>query len=232
MEPMLDAADIQALYLTIKLAAVVTALLLVISLPLAWWLSRSRSWLRTPVAALISLPLVLPPTVLGFYLLLAMGPDGPIGQLTHSLGLDSLAFSFAGLVVGSLFYSLPFVVQPLQNAMAAIGRRPFEVAATLGASPVDQFFTVLLPLCRSGFISAAVLGFAHTLGEFGVVLMIGGNIPGETQVLSVQLYEHVEALDYGRAHRLAAVMLALSFATMLLLHWFARGRQAPKVLGV
>lgn len=229
---MLDAADIQALCLTIKLAAVVTALLLVISLPLAWWLSRSRSWLRTPVAALISMPLVLPPTVLGFYLLLAMGPGGPIGQLTEALGLDSLAFSFAGLVVGSLFYSLPFVVQPLQHAMAAIDRRPFEVAATLGAGPVDQFFTVLLPLCRSGFISAAVLGFAHTLGEFGVVLMIGGNIPGETQVLSVQLYEHVEALDYDRGHRLAAIMLVLSFATMLLLHGFARGRQGPKVLGV
>lgn len=227
----LDAADLNALWLTIKLAGVVVALLLVISTPLAWWLCRSRSRWRRPVAAVITLPLVLPPTVLGFYLLLAMGPTGPLGRLTTALGVDSLAFSFSGLVVGSLFYSLPFVVQPLQNAMEAVGQRPLEVAATLRAGPIDRFFTVLLPLCRSGLISAAVLGFAHTLGEFGVVLMIGGNIPGETQVLSVQLYEHVEALDYDRAHRLAALMLLISFATMLLLQWLRRDGRSQKVLG-
>jgi molybdate transport system permease protein len=226
-----DSQDMTALLLTLKLALVVTALLLVISTPLAWWLSRSRSWLRAPVAALITLPLILPPTVLGFYLLLAMGPEGPIGYLSKRLGMGSLAFSFTGLVIGSLLYSLPFVVQPIQNAMESMGERPFEVAATLRAGPIDRFFTVLLPLCRTGFITAAVLGFAHTLGEFGVVLMIGGNIPGETQVLSVQLYEHVEALDYPRAHRLAALMLALSFITMLLLHGLRSGKRSAKVLG-
>lgn len=226
-----DSQDMTALLLTLKLALVVTVLLLVISTPLAWWLSRSRSWLRAPVAALITLPLILPPTVLGFYLLLAMGPEGPIGYLSERLGMGSLAFSFTGLVIGSLFYSLPFVVQPIQNAMESMGERPFEVAATLRAGPIDRFFTVLLPLCRTGFITAAVLGFAHTLGEFGVVLMIGGNIPGETQVLSVQLYEHVEALDYPRAHRLAALMLALSFITTLLLHGLRSGKRSAKVLG-
>ena len=205
-----DSQDMTALLLTLKLALVVTVLLLVISTPLAWWLSRSRSWLRAPVAALITLPLILPPTVLGFYLLLAMGPDGPIGYLSERMGMGSLAFSFTGLVIGSLFYSLPFVVQPIQNAMESMGERPFEVAATLRAGPVDRFFTVLLPLCRTGFITAAVLGFAHTLGEFGVVLMIGGSLAGETRVASVALYEHVEAGDYANAHRLAAVLLVAS----------------------
>ena len=227
----LDTADIDALLLTLKLAAIVTILLLLIGIPLAWWLCRSRSWLRQPIAALITLPLILPPTVLGFYLLLAMGPSGPLGKLTGLLGVQSLAFSFPGLVVGSLFYSLPFVVQPLQNAMEAVGRRPLEVAATLGAGPFDRFFTVLLPLCRPGIITATVLGFAHTLGEFGVVLMIGGNIPGATQVLSVQLYEHVEALDYGSAHRLAAIMLLLSFGMMLILQYLRRDDRSSRLLG-
>ena len=227
----LDTADIDALLLTLKLAAIVTILLLLIGIPLAWWLCRSRSWLRQPIAALITLPLILPPTVLGFYLLLAMGPSGPLGKLTGLFGVQSLAFSFPGLVVGSLFYSLPFVVQPLQNAMEAVGRRPLEVAATLGAGPFDRFFTVLLPLCRPGIITATVLGFAHTLGEFGVVLMIGGNIPGATQVLSVQLYEHVEALDYGSAHRLAAIMLLLSFGMMLILQYLRRDDRSSRLLG-
>ena len=227
----LNAADLSALLLTLKLAAIVTILLLVIGIPLAWWLCRSRSWLRQPIAALITLPLILPPTVLGFYLLLAMGPEGPLGALTELLGMQSLAFSFSGLVVGSLFYSLPFVVQPLQNAMESVGQRPLDVAATLGAGPLGRFFTVLLPLCRPGMITATVLGFAHTLGEFGVVLMIGGNIPGATQVLSVQLYEHVEALDYGSAHRLAAIMLLLSFGMMLVLQYLRRDDRSSRLLG-
>ena len=227
----LNAADLSALLLTLKLAAIVTILLLVIGIPLAWWLCRSRSWLRQPIAALITLPLILPPTVLGFYLLLAMGPEGPLGALTELLGMQSLAFSFSGLVVGSIFYSLPFVVQPLQNAMESVGQRPLDVAATLGAGPLDRFFTVLLPLCRPGIITATVLGFAHTLGEFGVVLMIGGNIPGATQVLSVQLYEHVEALDYGSAHRLAAIMLLLSFGMMLVLQYLRRDDRSSRLLG-
>ena len=226
----LSTSDIDALLLTLKLAAIVTVLLLMIGTPLAWWLSRSRSWWRQPIAALITLPLILPPTVLGFYLLLAMGPSGPLGKMTALLGLESLAFSFSGLVVGSLFYSLPFVVQPLQNAMEAVGQRPLDVAATLGAGPIDRFFTVLLPLCRPGIITATVLGFAHTLGEFGVVLMIGGNIPGATQVLSVQLYEHVEALDYASAHRLAAIMLLLSFAMMLALQFLRRDGRGSRLL--
>ncbi len=227
----LDAGDFAALWLSLKLAGVVTVLLLMLSTPIAWWLSRSRSRLRDPIAALITLPLILPPTVLGFYLLLAMGPDGPIGKVVAFFGLSPLPFSFAGLVVGSFFYSLPFVVQPIQNALEAVGQRPLEVAATLRAGPVDRFFTVLLPLARPGFVTAAVLGFAHTLGEFGVVLMIGGNIPGATQVLSVQLYDHVEALDYARAHRLAALMLGFSFAMMLVLQWLRRRNAATTDLG-
>ena len=214
----LNAADLSALLLTLKLAAIVTILLLVIGIPLAWWLCRSRSWLRQPIAALITLPLILPPTVLGFYLLLAMGPEGPLGALTELLGMQSLAFSFSGLVVGSLFYSLPFVVQPLQNAMESVGQRPLDVAATLGAGPLDRFFTVLLPLCRPGMITATVLGFAHTLGEFGVVLMIGGNIPGETKVLSVAIFDHVEALEYTQAHWLSAGMVAFSFVVLVSLY--------------
>ena len=199
--------DLAAVLLTLRLAATTTAVLLVIGTPIAWWLARTRSWMKAPIGALVALPLVLPPTVLGFYLLVAMGPSGPFVAL-------KLPFTFAGLVVGSVFYSLPFVVQPLQNAFEAVGERPAEAAATLRAGPWDRFFTVVVPLARPGFLAAVILGFAHTVGEFGVVLMIGGNIPGETKVLSVALYDHVEALDYDRAHWLAAGMLAFSFVVL------------------
>jgi molybdate transport system permease protein len=212
---MVDPADLVALWLTLKLAAISTLVLLVLGTPLAWWLARSRSRGRFVVEALVALPLVLPPTVLGFYLLISLSPNGPVGGLAAALGLPPLAFSFTGLVIGSVFYSLPFVVQPLQEAFRGIGERPFEVAATLRAPPLDRFLSVALPLARPGFTTAGVLGFAHTLGEFGVVLMIGGNIPGETQVLSIAIYEHVEALDYARAHLLSALLLALSFLMLL-----------------
>ncbi len=215
---MFDTLEFEAIWLTLRLAATVTALLLLISTPIAWWLARTSSAFKAPVAALVALPLVLPPTVLGFYLLLAMGPDGPIGKLTDSLGLGLLPFSFWGLVIGSMFYSLPFVVQPIQNAMEAIGDRPLEVAATLRANPWDRFFTVVLPLAKPGFVTAAVLGFAHTVGEFGLVLMIGGNIAGETRVVSVAIYDHVEAMEYAQAHGLSAVMLLFSFVVLLSLY--------------
>ncbi|MDD9896209.1 MAG: molybdate ABC transporter permease subunit [Gammaproteobacteria bacterium] len=208
-------ADVTAILLTLRLATTVTLLLLLIGAPIAWWLARTDSRLKGPISALIALPLVLPPTVLGFYLLLALGPNGPIGQITQSLGLGTLAFSYSGLVIGSIFYSLPFVVQPLQNAFEAIGDRPLEVAATLGAGPLDRFFSVALPMARPGFFTAAVLGFAHTVGEFGVVLMIGGNIPGETRVVSVQIYDHVEALAYDQANQLALLMIVFSFLVLL-----------------
>jgi molybdate transport system permease protein len=210
--------DLTAVWLTLRLAAVSTALLLVIGTPIAWWLARTRSRLKGPVGALVALPLVLPPTVLGFYLLVLMGPQGPVGAATQALGLGVLPFTFAGLVIGSIVYSLPFVVQPLQAAFEGIGERPLEAAATLRAGPWDRFFSVVVPLARAGFLGAAVLAFAHTLGEFGVVLMIGGNIPGATKVLSVALYDHVEALEYGAAHRLAAGMLAFSFLALLLVY--------------
>lgn len=215
----LSAADWQAIELTLKLATTVTLLLLVVCTPLAWWLATSKSKWRGPVAAIVALPLVLPPTVLGFYLLLTMGPNGWLGQITQQLGLGLLPFTFWGLVLASMCYSLPFVVQPIQNSMQAIGNRPLEVAATLGASPLDRFFTVVLPLSKPGFIAASVLGFAHTVGEFGVILMIGGNIPGETRVVSVQIYDHVEALEYSQAHWLAGCMLAFSFVVLLLLYY-------------
>lgn len=224
-KPMLNEGDLTAIWLTLKLAATVTVLLLLLSTPLAWWLARTRSRLKGPVSALVAMPIVLPPTVLGFYLLLAMGPNGPIGGLTQSLGLGTLPFTFAGLVVASVFYSLPFVVQPLQNAFEAIGERPLEVAATLGAGAWDRFISVVLPLARPGFLTAAVLGFAHTVGEFGVVLMIGGNIPGETRVVSVQIYDHVEALQYDQAHWLAAVMIVFSFLVLLTVYSVRGGRQ-------
>jgi molybdate transport system permease protein len=214
----LTSADWAAIWLTLKLAATTTAILLLVGTPVAWWLARTRSRLKGPVGAVVALPLVLPPTVLGFYLLLAMGPNGFVGQLTQSLGLGTLAFTFTGLVVGSVFYSLPFVVQPLQNAFDAIGERPLEVAATLRAGPWDTFFSVVLPLARPGFITASILGFAHTVGEFGVVLMIGGNIPEKTRVVSVQIYDHVEALEYAQAHWLAGGMLAFSFLVLLALY--------------
>jgi molybdate transport system permease protein len=223
-----SAADLGAIWLTLRLAGITTLLLLVLGTPVAWWLANTRSWWRAPVSAIVAMPLVLPPTVLGFYLLLAMGPHGPIGQLTLSLGLGTLPFTFWGLVAGSVVYSLPFVVQPVQNAIEAVGRRPLEVAATLRASPWDAFWTVVLPLARPGFVTAAILGFAHTVGEFGLVLMIGGNIPDVTRVVSVQIYDHVEALEYAQAHWLSGAMVLFSFLTLLALYtlnpsW--RGRQ-------
>lgn len=211
--------DLAAVALTLQLASVTTALLLVLCTPLAWWLAHTRSRWRGPVGAVVALPLVLPPTVIGFYLLVMLGPHGPLGRLTQALGLGTLPFTFAGLVVGSLIYSLPFAVQPLQRAFEALGERPLEAAATLGAGPLDRFFSVALPLARPGFITAAVLSFAHTVGEFGVVLMLGGNIPGVTRVVSVQIYDHVEALEYAQAHWLAGGMVAFAFLVLLALHW-------------
>ncbi|MBL8398572.1 MAG: molybdate ABC transporter permease subunit [Candidatus Accumulibacter sp.] len=217
---MLSSADLAAVWLTVKLATVTSVLLLLLGTPLAWWLARTRHWLSGPLGALVTLPLILPPTVLGFYLLVLMGPDGLVGRALDAFGLSPLPFTFAGLVVASMIYSLPFVVQPLQQAFAAIGDGPLEAAATLRASPWDAFFTVVVPLAASGFFNAAILGFAHTVGEFGVVLMIGGNIPGKTQVLSMALFNHVEALDYDAAHRLAGGMLGFSFVVLLLLNIF------------
>lgn len=213
-----DDADLGAVRLTLELATVVTLLLLAVGTPIAWWLARTRSRLRHAVGAVVALPLVLPPTVIGFYLLLVLGPNGPVGKLTEALGIGLLPFSFGGLVLASVCYSLPFVVQPLQNAFEAIGTRPLEVAATLRASPWDTFWSVAVPLARPGFLSGAVLGFAHTVGEFGVVLMIGGNIPDKTRVVSVQIYDHVEALEYAQAHWLAGGMLAFSFVVLLALY--------------
>lgn len=225
-DTILSDTALSAIWLTVRLATVTTLLLFLVGTPLAWWLARTRSWLKAPVGAMVALPLVLPPTVIGFYLLVAMGPQGPIGQLTLALGLGVLPFTFWGLVVGSVLYSMPFVVQPLQNAFDAIGERPLEVAATLRAGPWNTFFSVVVPLARPGFITAGILGFAHTVGEFGVVLMIGGNIPDKTRVISVQIYDHVEALEYVQAHWLAAGMLAFSFAVLLLLYVFnPNGRQ-------
>ncbi len=208
----------QALWLTIRLAGIVTLILLLVGTPIAWGLARAKSWWKVPVGALVALPLVLPPSVLGFYLLLAMGPHGPVGRLTESLGIGALPFTFWGLVVASVFYSLPFMVQPLQTAFESIGERPLEVAATLRASPMDAFFTVAVPLALPGFITASVLTFAHPVGEFGVVLMIGGNVPGVTRVASVQVYDHVEALEFMQAHRLSLVMLLFSFVVLLALY--------------
>jgi len=215
---MLDVDDLLALKLTAGLASLTTVLLILLGTPMAWWLARTRSRLKGAVAAVVALPLVLPPTVIGFYLLMLMGPHGPVGVFTQSMGWGLLPFTFWGLVVGSVLHSFPFVVQPLQQAFEAIGRRPLEVAATLRASPWDRFMTVALPLARPGFLTAAVLGFAHTVGEFGVVLMIGGNIPGATRVLSVALYGHVEAMDYTKANVLAAGMVGFGFAVMFLLY--------------
>ena len=218
----MDASALQAIWLTLKLASVTTAVLLLVGTPLAWWLARTSSRAKGVVAALVALPLVLPPVVIGFYLLLLMGPNGPVGQLTQALGLGLLPFTFSALVVGSVFYSLPFVVQPLQNAFEAIGPKPLEAAATLRASPLDAFFSVVLPLVRPAYATAAVMGFAHTVGEFGIVLMIGGNIPGATRVLSVQIYDHVEALQYPQAHTLAFGLVVFSFAVLLALQWLNR----------
>lgn len=215
--PVLDADTWRAIQVTLKLASLTTLLLLVIATPLAWWLARTRSAWRGPVNALVALPLVLPPTVLGFYLLVALGPHGPIGQVSQALGLGTLAFTFTGLLIGSLIYSLPFAVQPIERAFEAMGERPMEVAATLRASPLNAFVSVALPLARPGFITAAILTFAHTIGEFGMVLMIGGNIPGQTRVVSTQIFGHVEAMEYAQAHWLAGGLLVFSFAVLLAL---------------
>jgi molybdate transport system permease protein len=210
----------------LRLAGIVTAILFVVGTPVAWWLAQTSSRWKGPISAVVALPLVLPPSVLGFYLLLAMGPSGPVGQFTQALGIGLLPFTFWGLVIASVFYSFPFMVQPVQNAFETIGTRPLEVAATLRASPLDTFFTVVLPLAAPGFLTAGILTFAHTVGEFGVVLMIGGNIPDLTRVVSVQIYDHVEAMEYADAHRLSAVMVAFSFAVLLALYvWQHRGRK-------
>ena len=220
--------NLQALWLTVEVAALTTLILLLLGTPLAWWLARSRAWVARPVGALVALPLVLPPSVLGFYLLVALGPNGPLGQAMLALGLPTLPFTFAGLVVASVFYSLPFMVQPILNSMQALGERPLEVAASLRASPLDAFFKVVLPLCKPGIVTGCIMSFAHTVGEFGVVLMVGGNIPGVTRVVSVQIFDHVEALEYADAHRLAAVMLVFAFAVLLALQGY-NARQAKKV---
>jgi len=214
---MLTAEALQALWLTLQLSTVVTLILLVIGTPIAWWLVQTRSWLKRPIGALVALPLVLPPSVLGFYLLLAMGPQGPVGQFTRAIGIEQLPFTFWGLVIASVFYSLPFMVQPLQTAFEAVGKRPMEVAATLRASPLDAFFSVALPMAVPGFVTASIMTFAHTVGEFGVVLMIGGNIAGQTRVASVQIYDYVEAMEYSQAHSLSAILLLFSFLVLLAL---------------
>ncbi len=215
---MLTSADLDTLLLTFKVASLATVLMLLIGTPLAWWLARTHSVWKGIINAVVALPLVLPPTVLGFYLLVLMGPAGIIGQFTSWLGLGTLPFTFSGLVVASVLYSLPFVVQPLQTAFSAIGEQPLEAAATLRASPMDSFFSVVVPLAKPGFLTATILGFAHTVGEFGVVLMVGGNIPDKTRVVSVQIYNHVEALEYSEAHRLAGCLLLFSFAVLLVLY--------------
>ncbi|MCD6664555.1 MAG: molybdate ABC transporter permease subunit [Hydrogenophaga sp.] len=221
--------NLEAIWLTVKVAAITTAILLVFGMPLAWWLARSKAWIAKPVGALVSLPLVLPPSVLGFYLLVVMGPHGPVGQWMVALGLPTLPFTFSGLVVASVFYSLPFMVQPILSSMQALGERPLEAAATLRASPLDRFFHVVLPLCRPGIVTGCIMSFAHTVGEFGVVLMVGGNIPGVTRVVSVQIFDHVEALEYADAHRLAAVMLVFAFVVLLTLQVY-NARQARKAM--
>ena len=222
----MDDISLEPVWLSLKLAAVTTAFLLVIATPLAWWLARTKSAWRAPIGAVVTLPLVLPPSVLGFYILVAMGP---IGQLTQSLGLGLMTFNFSGLVVGSIIYSLPFAVQPLQGVFESIGKRPMEVAATLGAKPLDAFFSVVIPLARPGFLTAMVLTFAHTIGEFGVVLMIGGNIPGKTQVVSTEIYTFVEAMEYDNAHWLAGGMLVFSFLVLLFVTLFNRRAKVANV---
>ncbi len=220
--PHFSADDLGAIWLTLKLAGLTTVLLLLLATPLAWWLARTASRWRAPIGAIVALPLVLPPTVLGFYLLITLGPNGPLGQLTQALGMGTLPFTFGGLLAGSVIYSLPFAVQPLQHAFEAVGTRPMEVAATLRARPIDAFLSVALPLARPGFITAAVLTFAHTVGEFGMVLMIGGNIPDKTRVVSTQIYGHVEALEYTQAHWLAGGMVLFSFAVLMALSLLQR----------
>ncbi len=221
-----SAADAQTFLLTLRLAATVTALLLAIGLPLAWWLAHSRSLPSRVVGAVAALPLVLPPTVLGFYLLMLLGPNGWIGQTMAAAGMDALPFTFKGLVVASMLYSLPFVVQPLQATFESIGRRPLEVAACLGAGPLDRFLSVIVPMSWPGIASAAVLGFAHTVGEFGVVMMIGGNRPGETRVMSIAIYDHFEAGEFAQANALALSLVAVSFAALLAMYALRRKGRA------
>jgi len=216
-EILLDPSAKQAIALSLQLSGLTTLCLLALATPLAWWLSRKRSWMRSGISALTSMPLVLPPSVLGFYLLIALGPHGPVGYLSQMFGFDNLNFTFSGLLIGSMVYSLPFAVQPLQSAFEAIGERPLEVAATLRASPLDTFFHIALPLAKPGYMTAGVMVFAHTLGEFGVVLMLGGNIPGKTQVISTNIFSHVEAMEYAQAHWLSALMLIFSFFALLAL---------------
>ena len=225
----IDQQSMQAVGLTLELAGLTTIVLLILATPLSWWLSQTRSWWRAPISALVTLPLVLPPTVLGFYLLVLMGPNGPLGRFTLALGWGIWSFTFTGLLIGSVLFSLPFAVQPIQHAFESIGPRPMEVAATLRARPIDAFFRVALPLARPGLITAAILSFAHTVGEFGVVLMIGGNIPGKTRVVSTEIYSHVEAMEYGQAHWLAGGMVVFSFAVLLSLSLLKRriGRIMP-----
>ena len=222
MDMALTEGDLQALWLTIKLASMTTVILLLFGTPLAWWLSRTRNWLYRPISAVVALPLVLPPSVLGFYLLIALGPHSPLGQFTQAIGIGLLPFTFWGLVIASVLYSMPFLVQPLQSAFESVGRRPLEVAATLRATPLQTFFRVVVPMTKTGFLTASVMAFAHTVGEFGVVLMIGGNIPTETRVASVQIYDYVEALEYGQAHTLAGILLAFSFIVLLALNMFKK----------
>lgn len=222
----MEAISLEPVWLSLELAVVTTVVLLALSTPLAWWLARSKSVWRAPVGAVVTLPLVLPPSVMGFYILVVLGPHGPLGQFTQSMGWGLLTFTFPGLVIGSLVYSLPFAVQPLQGAFEALGDRPMEVAATLGAKPLDAFFSVVLPLVRPGVFTATVLTFAHTIGEFGVVLMIGGNIPGKTQVVSTEIYTFVEAMEYDKAHILAGGMLVFSFIVLLALSFLNRRAKA------
>ena len=223
---MLTLADLGPVWLSLRLAAVTTVVLLILGLPLGWWLSQKKSALCSPVSAIVTLPLVLPPSVLGFYILVALGPHGPIGQLTEAIGWGTLNFTFTGLVIGSVIYSLPFMVQPVVTAFESIGPRPMEVAATLQCRPVDAFFHVVMPLARHGIITGALMTFAHTIGEFGVVLMIGGNIPGKTQVVSTEIYTFVEAMEYDKAHILAGGMLVFSFIVLLALSFLNRRAKA------
>lgn len=222
---MFSDANLAAILLTVKLASIVTVLLILISTPIAWWLANTRSRWKVVIESLVALPIVLPPSVMGFYLLIAMGPQGPVGQLTQALGIGTLPFTFQGLVIASVFYSLPFVVQPIQQAFENINETYLEAAATLRAGPIDRFFSIAVPLAKPGFLTGSVLGFAHTVGEFGVVLMIGGNIPEVTRVVSVQIYDYVEALEYGQAHELAILMLVFSFFTLVLLYTFNPNRR-------